>query len=366
VTAAIGQSAALAYDLGYVVRNQTVDITDAPVIEFVDELIQNAILQHVSDIHIEPYNNHCRIRYRRDGLLSETATISTHLSNQVCMRLKIMSHLNIAEKRLPQDGRMHILDKKKIDIRINTCPTLFGEKIALRILDTKSQPLSIETLGMTKEQLSLFQHYLAKPQGLIIVTGPTGSGKTITLYSALHYLNTIEKNISTIEDPIEIELMGINQISINPKIGFDFQSALRTLLRQDPDILMIGEIRDKETANMAVQAAETGHLVLTTLHTNNAATAISRLESLGVNTSHLLQSTPLIIAQRLIRSHCTMCRGAKCEHCLQGYAGRTGIFELLMPSNTNSHCNLSLLDSGLLKVANDISSMSEITRVLGT
>ncbi|MCW5582627.1 MAG: Flp pilus assembly complex ATPase component TadA, partial [Gammaproteobacteria bacterium] len=224
---------------------------DGPVSEFIDKLIHDAIDKKVSDIHIEPFNNYCRIRFRHDGLLYEAAVIPPHLAMRIITKLKIMSGLNIAERRLPQDGRLQLQHKSKTDVRINTCPTLFGEKIVLRILDASKIKLDIDVLGFTDIQKKLFISKLNKPQGLILVTGPTGSGKTITLYSALHYLNQIEKNISSVEDPIEIEFSGINQVNINPRIGLDFSAVLRTFLRQDPDIIMVGEIRDRETAAIA-------------------------------------------------------------------------------------------------------------------
>lgn len=313
------------------------------VIEYVDQLLNEAILKHISDIHIEPYEDYCRIRLRRNGLLYEAANIPIHLANQVIMRLKVMAQLNTAEKRLPLDGRLQINTAFKNDIRINTCPTLFGEKAVLRILDTKQINLDINSLGMTDFQKEIFLKKLSHPQGLILVTGPTGSGKTMTLYSALRHLNQIEKNIVTIEDPVEIELTGINQTNINPRIGLDFSITLRTLLRQDPDIIMIGEIRDVETATIALQAAQTGHLVLSTLHTNNAAEVLSRLHSMGIATHYLMNSISLIIAQRLIRTLCQHCKKLDntpthkgCGHCHHGYSNRIGIFELLsLPEQDN-------------------------------
>lgn len=282
-------------------------ITDH-IINYVNELFANAINNSISDIHIEPFEHHCRIRFRRDGLLHEAASLPPHLSTQIIARLKIMAELNIAEKRLPQDGRIKTFHHNKIDIRINTCPTLFGEKIVLRLPSCNQASLNIQTLGTTEQQTAQLLHSLSKPQGLILVTGPTGSGKTMTLYSALQHLNTIEKNISTIEDPVEIQLDNINQINIRPHIGLNFATALRTLLRQDPDIIMLGEIRDHETAIIAVQAAETGHLVLSTLHTNSAIESLSRLHSLGISPYHLIHSTSLIIAQRLVRKLCVHCK----------------------------------------------------------
>lgn len=342
------------------------DSNDGPVIEFVDHLIKDAVAKHVSDIHIEPFENQCRIRFRRDGMLYNAALIPLHLATQVNTRLKIMSQLNIAEKRMPQDGRFKVYAGKKIDIRINTCPVLFGEKIALRILDAKDSALAIPSLGMTGDQQTLFIDKLARSHGLILVTGPTGSGKTMTLYSALHHLNQTEKNISTVEDPVEIELSGINQVNINPRIGLNFSTILKTILRQDPDIIMIGEIRDKETASIAVQAAQTGHLVLSTLHTNNASEAISRLQSMGISAYEFANITSLIIAQRLVRTLCAHCKHMDgCEYCCHGYTGRTGIFELLPVEQDKQYDYLKLWDAGMRKVNGGITTHAELIRVLG-
>lgn len=371
---------------------------DEPVIEFVDQLIHEAIEKNVSDIHIEPYLDHCRIRFRRDGLLYEAASLPNHLSARVISRLKIMANLNIAERRLPQDGRIRLAKLAKIDIRINTCPILYNEKIVLRILNSHS-PITMDALGLTVTQKELFLQKLSLPQGLILVTGPTGSGKTVTLYSALGYLNTIEKNISTVEDPVEVELPGINQVNINPKIGLDFSAVMRTFLRQDPDIIMLGEIRDLETANIAMQAAQTGHLVLSTLHTNSALETLSRLRAMGVTIDHLTHALSLIIAQRLVRKLCTLCkqqesfsidgeepffsyRAMGCQQCYQGYQGRIAIFEFIPINkeiifsleNTEIIKNLttrkkfgwqSLWEAGLEKVKEGETSYAEIVRVLG-
>lgn len=382
---------------------------DEPVIEFVDRLIQDAIDKHVSDIHVEPYEKQCRIRFRRDGLLYDAASLPSHLAARITTRLKIMADLNIAERRLPQDGRIQLqlnsTRPEKIDMRINTCPTLFGEKIVLRILDTKNIQLDINLLGLNENQKKIFFTALHQPQGLILVTGPTGSGKTVTLYSALHYLNQIEKNISSAEDPIEIELNGINQVNINPRIGLDFVTVLRTFLRQDPDVIMIGEIRDTDTANIAMQAAQTGHLVLSTLHTNSAAETITRLQSMGVIAYNLISSISLIIAQRLVRKLCAHCkqpeilpanwqqnahrptqiayRAIGCEYCNHGYQGRIAIFELLPVTEKIAQLILSganatqiidqakqedvvlLWQAGLEKVHERITSYAELMRVVG-
>ncbi len=373
---------------------------EGPISEFVDHLIQDAIEKNVSDIHIEPHAEGCRIRFRRDGLLSEAAKIPSHLAIRVITRLKILSQLNIAERRLPQDGRISLPQLSHIDIRVSTCPLIFGEKIVLRLLDGKKANHDLNTIGLTPAQKALFISLLTRPQGLILVTGPTGSGKTITLYAALHYLNQAEKNISSVEDPVEIELMGINQININPRIGLDFASVMRALLRQDPDIIMVGEIRDAETTQMAMQAAQTGHLVLSTLHTNSAVETIFRLQSLGASSHHFISSVSLIIAQRLVRKLCSHCRqpeilplhlheshityrAKSCEHCCHGYKGRIGIFEFIpitekiaqgITTNASAAQLLEhikqeeimlLWDAGLEKLRNGITSYTELMRVVG-
>lgn len=336
-----------------VIQENNVEYDD-PLIQFVNNLIRNAIQRCVSDIHIEFYHHLCRIRYRQDGILQHVTEVPAHLAARLVARLKVLAKLDIAERRLPQDGRFHF---HNIDIRINTCPTLFGEKTVLRLLDTNRMTLDIAMLGFTESQQNLFIHKITQPQGLIIVAGPTGSGKTVTLYSALQYLNKIEKNISTVEDPVEIQLQGINQVNINPKIGLQFSTILKTFLRQDPDIIMVGEIRDKETAEIAIQAAQTGHLVLSTIHANNTLEAISRLQAMGIPTYHLVHAISLIISQRLLRKLCIHCRKQEslsanhiqemgfdllndeeeislycaqgCPECVNGFLGRIGIFELL-------------------------------------
>ena len=359
------------------------DDNDEPVIEFVTRMINDAKDKHISDIHIEPYETTCRIRFRRDGLLYEAATLPLSLSTRVIARLKLLANLNIAERRKPQDGRIHLSSENKIDIRINTCPTIFGEKMVLRFMSQKNIRLDLDLLGLDEIQKQLFLDKLSRPQGLILITGPTGSGKSTTIYSALQYLNKIEKNISSVEDPVEIELTGINQVNVNPKIGLDFAAVLRTFLRQDPDIIMIGEIRDRETAQIAFQAAETGHLVLATLHTNSAAETLTRLSSMGVATYHLTTISPLIIAQRLLRKLCKHCRQIQpllndklkayqamgCNECHQGYNGRIGIFELLTldtTSPTEQQHNLNALwQAGIQKVRAGETSYQELIRVLG-
>jgi type IV pilus assembly protein PilB len=263
---------------------------------------------------------------RKDGILHTHSQLDLIQASRLCTRLKILAQLDIAERRLPQDG--HFQTHAGLDIRISTCPTLHGEKLVLRLLKAADEVPALDELGMTAEQVALVQKKIQQPQGLILMTGPTGSGKTLTLYSILKYLNRGDKNISTAEDPIEIQLPGINQVPLNPKAGLSFATALRAFLRQDPDVIMLGEIRDAETANMAVQAALTGHLVLSSLHTNSAYEAIARLKALGIKVNHLAQALSLIVSQRLVRLSCPAC-GLGCEHCDAGFSGRSGIFECL-------------------------------------
>lgn len=336
---------------------------------FVDLLIQDAVRQQASDIHLEPYHDYYRVRFRCDGMLQEQTTLTTAFAASVLIRLKVMASLDISERRLPQDGRILLKSPNKIDIRINICPTLQGEKIVMRLLDSDKSSLDINLLGLNESDKQVFLSALNQAQGLILVTGPTGSGKTITLYSALKYLNNISRNIATVEDPVEIELPGINQVNINHKIGLHFSTVLRTLLRQDPDILMIGEIRDSETAKIAIQAAQTGHLVLSTLHANNTIDAILRLQALQVSLIDLCSIEPLIIAQRLIR---------KIHQ--NSYQGRTGVFELLRVTHsltepvTLKHvvqrAKLSgiktLWENGMEKVNAGITTLSELRRVIKT
>lgn len=345
----------------------------------------DAINQNASDIHFEPYEDKFRVRFRVDGLLHDYDFPPLQQKNAITARLKVMSNLDIAEKRLPQDGRFQInnIREKSIDFRISTCPTINGEKTVLRILESQSDVLNINQLGMNENQKMLFLNAINKSQGLILVTGPTGSGKSITLYSALDYLNKEEKNISSVEDPIEIQVSGINQVQINPKIGLTFSHTLRTFLRQDPDILMIGEIRDTETAETAIRAAQTGHLVLSTLHTNSAIESLSRLQQLGVNLHNMINSIELIISQRLIRKCCVYCRQEQnCQHCKKGYKGRIGIFEVLPISKELKHLInanesvtrlmqhikkekiMNLWESGIEKVKQGITTMDELKRIL--
>jgi type IV pilus assembly protein PilB len=386
----------------YVIQEHSLN-KDEPLIKWVDQMIHQAIQQSVSDIHIEPFEKSCRIRYRRDGILYQSHDLPINVTSRLIARLKIMAKLDITERRLPQDGRF---DWHSIDIRINTCPTQYGEKIVLRLLDASKISLDYKKLGFSNDQQTLFINKISAPQGLILVTGPTGSGKTVTLYSALQFLNTIEKNISTVEDPIEIQLQGINQININPKINLDFSAVLKTLLRQDPDILMIGEIRDQETAKIAIQAAETGHLVLSTLHSNNAIETIHRFKSLNHSIYDFINAVTLIIAQRLVRILCDDCkiqdtdiqnttyllennnqsifRAVGCPNCLNGYRGRMGLYELLPLTDKMRQMILSkgintrfkkesvtagyttLLSAGIEKIYEGKTSILEIQRVLQT
>lgn len=375
---------------------------DGPLVQFVDNIILDAYQRAASDIHIEPYETICRIRFRQHGILYPANEIPNPLASRLATRLKVMANLDIAERRLPQDGRFQL---HGIDIRINTCPTLSGEKIVLRLLNMSTVPMDIGNLGLTPMQHDLFLKKITQPQGMVLVTGPTGCGKTVTLYSALNHLNKPEKNISTVEDPIEIRLTGINQVNVNTKIGLTFSTVLRTLLRQDPDIIMVGEIRDTETADIAIKAAQTGHLLLSTLHTNSAAETILRLQSMGVFSYNLASSISLIIAQRLVRTLCVNCRqpevapeyllnysgfdsqktiyrAAGCSHCFHGYINRTAIYEFLpvtetiaklIVSDTSTlvliqHAKeegfLTLRDAGFKKVLEGTTSLAEINRIL--
>lgn len=373
------------------IQTEITEDNDEPVSNLVKHLFQDAMTKHVSDVHIEPFDQFCRIRFRNDGILNEVTTIPSYLAARVITRLKIMANMNIAERRMPQDGRINYHDTNKMDIRINTCPTLYGEKIVLRILKNQNLQVNIDALGLLAEQQNILRATLDLPQGLILVTGPTGSGKTITLYAALNYLNKTEKNICSIEDPVEIELNGVNQININPKIGLEFATALRSLLRQDPDIIMLGEMRDSETANVALQAAQTGHLVLSTLHTNSAIESMMRLQFMNISTHQIIHSVSLIIAQRLVRKLCTHCKIKNhdgtyqhhgCEHCYHGYSGRTGIFEfltlneeiasLLLNGSSANHIQailqqtnfVSLWQAGIEKVKAGETSYEELMRVV--
>ncbi len=322
---------------------------DSPVARFIEQILREAIRKQASDIHFEPFENTYRIRLRCDGALVACQQPSAHLSRRLACRIKILAQLDIAERRLPQDGRikLKLSDDNAVDMRVSTLPTLWGEKLVLRLLDARQTPLQISELGYTKTQQQDYIQALNKSQGLILITGPTGSGKTTSLYAGLNYLNTPNRNIATAEDPVEIYLPGVNQLQIKHKIGLDFACALRAFLRQDPDIIMVGEIRDLDTAEIAIKAAQTGHLVLSTLHTNSAADTIFRLQHMGIAPFHLASALSLIVAQRLVRRLCPHCRqtdtthysfstarlykaqSAGCSHCNNGYKGRTGIYEML-------------------------------------
>ncbi len=336
------------------------DADDAPVVRFVNKIMVDAINQGASDIHFEPYEKIYRIRYRRDGELKTIATPPVQMGGRLAARVKVMSRLDLAERRVPQDGRIKLqLSKTKaIDFRVSTCPTLFGEKICCRILDPSSAQLGIDALGYEPEQKEAYMKALGRPQGMILVTGPTGSGKTVSLYTGLNILNTEDINISTAEDPAEINLPGINQVNVYPKVGLTFAAALKAFLRQDPDVIMVGEIRDLETAEIAIKAAQTGHLVLSTLHTNDAPQTLVRLMNMGVPAYNVASTLNLIIAQRLARKLCGHCKrpanipkpelvrqgfteaeinapgfsiyeAVGCEQCDQGYKGRTGIYQVM-------------------------------------
>ena len=337
------------------------DEDDAPIVRFVHKILLDAIRRGSSDIHFEPYENSYRIRYRTDGILEEVATPPASMANRLAARLKVMSRMDISERRVPQDGRVKLkLNKKRaIDFRVNTLPTQYGEKIVLRILDPTSAQMGIEALGYEEDQKEAYVNTLHKHQGMILVTGPTGSGKTVSLYTGLNILNTPERNISTAEDPIEINLEGINQVQMNPRVGLTFAEALRAFLRQDPDVVMVGEIRDLETAEIAIKAAQTGHMVLSTLHTNSAPETLTRLLNMGVPAFNVATSVSLIIAQRLARRLCAECKQRNadipenilteegfdtidipyseieiyqpngCSKCVNGYKGRVGLYEVL-------------------------------------
>jgi type IV pilus assembly protein PilB len=335
------------------------DVEDAPIVRFVNKLLLDAIRRGASDIHFEPYEKMYRIRLRMDGVLKEVAQPPVQLAMKLSARIKVMSRLDIAERRVPQDGRikMKLSKTRAIDFRVSTCPTLFGEKIVCRILDPSSAMLGIDSLGYEPFQRDIYLKYLAKPQGMILVTGPTGSGKTVSLYTGLNILNKEDTNISTAEDPAEINLPGVNQVNVNNKVGLTFAAALRAFLRQDPDVVMVGEIRDLETAEIAIKAAQTGHLVMSTLHTNDAPQTLTRLVDMGVKPYAIATSVSLIIAQRLARRLCAQCKvpmdipaeallkegfqeadvraGLKiyapkgCSSCSDGYKGRCGIYQVM-------------------------------------
>jgi type IV pilus assembly protein PilB len=389
------------------------DVSDAPVVKFVNGILMQAIQKGASDIHFEPYEHTFRVRLRIDGELREIASGAQlkGWSDRIIARVKVMSRMDIAERRVPQDGRIKLAVSKTraIDFRVNSCPTLFGEKIVLRILDPSSAKLGIDALGYEPEQKKLYLDALKKPYGMILVTGPTGSGKTVSLYTGLNILNTEDRNISTAEDPAEINMPGINQVNVNPKAGLTFANALRAFLRQDPDVIMVGEIRDLETAEIAIKAAQTGHLVLSTLHTNDAPQTLTRLANMGVPAYNIASSVNLIIAQRLARKLCPACKaevkvpreellreGFKpqdvdkgmriykavgCEQCNNGYKGRTGIYQVMPISEEMQRLIMSgatsidladqarkegipnLREAGLLKVKAGIISLEELNNV---
>ncbi|MFQ5546068.1 MAG: type IV-A pilus assembly ATPase PilB, partial [Acidiferrobacterales bacterium] len=345
-------------------------INDTPIVKFVNKVLMDAINRGASDIHIEPYEKTYRVRYRQDGVLQEVATPPLALAGRIGARLKILSKLDIAERRIPQDGRikMRISRNRAIDFRVSTLPTLYGEKIVLRILDPTSATIGVDKLGFEAHHKAAFMEAIHRPQGMVLVTGPTGSGKTVTLYTALNILNTMDRNISTAEDPVEINMGGINQVNINEKAHLTFASALRAFLRQDPDIIMVGEIRDLETAEIGIKAAQTGHLVLSTLHTNDAPATLTRLANMGVAPFNIASSVHLIIAQRLARRLCEGCKKPAdipepallkagyrkeevkgiqlyapvgCDGCSEGYKGRVGIYQVMPVSEATGQIIMS-------------------------
>ncbi|MCE2782110.1 GspE/PulE family protein [Limnohabitans sp.] len=308
---------------------------DAPIIRMLNALLTQAARDGASDIHIEPYERHSSVRFRIDGTLREVVQPNRALHAALISRLKIMAELDIAEKRLPQDGRISLrLGSRAVDVRVSTLPSAHGERAVLRLLDKSEARLTLEAVGMQGRVLAQIDQLIGQPHGILLVTGPTGSGKTTTLYAALQRLDATRNNIMTVEDPIEYELPGVGQTQVNNKIDLSFAKALRAILRQDPDVIMIGEIRDHETAQIAIQASLTGHLVLATLHTNDAASAVNRLIDMGVEPFLLSSSLLGVLAQRLVRKRCPACAGAGCDACGQtGFAGRTGVFELLVASD---------------------------------
>ena len=384
---------------------------DTPVVKFVNKVLVDAIKRGASDIHFEPYETDYRVRLRIDGILKQVAKAPVKLNSRIAARLKVMSQLDIAEKRVPQDGRikLNLSKTKQIDFRVSTLPTLFGEKIVLRILDGSAAKLGIDKLGYEPDQQKLFEDAIQKPYGMVLVTGPTGSGKTVSLYTALGILNDEVRNISTVEDPVEIRLPGVNQVQQNVKRGMTFAAALRSFLRQDPDIIMVGEIRDLETAEIAIKAAQTGHMVLSTLHTNDAPQTIARLMNMGIAPYNITSSVTLVIAQRLARRLCSKCKkpvelphkallaegfseaeieagftlydAVGCDECTEGYKGRTGLYQVMPMSDEIQSIVLEggnamqiaavaqaagirdLRQSALMKVRNGVTSLAEINRV---
>lgn len=385
---------------------------DAPVVKFVNSMLIKAITMGASDLHFEPYEKVYRVRFRVDGVLQKIANPPLQLSSKISARLKVISQMDISERRIPQDGRikLKISKDKAIDFRVNSCPTLFGEKLVLRILDPSSAMLGIDALGYEPDQKALFLEALDKPQGMLLITGPTGSGKTVSLYTGLNILNTVETNISTAEDPVEINLEGINQVNVNNKVGLTFASALKAFLRQDPDIVMVGEIRDLETAEIAIKAAQTGHMVMSTLHTNSAPETLTRLRNMGVASFNIATSVNLVIAQRLARRLCKVCKKPTdapkqsllemgfteedlanpdnviyepvgCAECREGYKGRVGVYEVLKITPELSRIIMEdgnaiqikdvamtqgfrdLRRSGIMKVLQGLTSVQEMYRV---
>lgn len=393
------------------------DEDSAPIVKYINKLLVDAIRMGASDLHFEPYEKVYRVRYRIDGVLRQIANPPLQLAGRLAARLKVMSQMDISEKRIPQDGRIKLkLSKTKaIDFRVNSLPTLFGEKLVLRILDPSSAMLGIDALGYEPDQKALFLEALEKPQGMLLITGPTGSGKTVSLYTGLNILNTEDTNISTAEDPVEINLQGINQVNVNPKVGLTFAAALKSFLRQDPDVVMVGEIRDLETAEIAIKAAQTGHMVMSTLHTNSAPETLTRLRNMGVPSFNIATSVNLVIAQRLARRLCSQCKkempkadvenmrpsllelGFKaeeldnpefklfepvgCSECREGFKGRVGVYEVMKVTPEISKIIMrdgnaieiaeasqaagfnNLRRSGLLKVMQGVTTLQEISRV---
>ncbi|WP_082111410.1 type IV-A pilus assembly ATPase PilB [Grimontia sp. AD028] len=404
---------ALSNSMDDIAENEDLFSDDAPVSRYIQQVLMDAVRKQASDIHFEPFEQSYQIRFRLDGILQTHSTPPVGISRRLSTRLKIIAKLNIAERRLPQDGRikLNLSEEKSIDMRVSTLPTLWGEKVVLRILDGGSVALDIDSLGYNAQQKQDYLNALNRPQGMILMTGPTGSGKTVSLYTGLKYLNTADRNISTAEDPVEINLPGINQVNINNDIGLDFTKALRAFLRQDPDVVMVGEIRDLETAEIGIKAAQTGHLVLSTLHTNSAAESVTRLANMGVAAYNLAASLTLIIAQRLGRRLCPHCKVPHddddhhltaltqhypslkpelvyqaspegCDHCNHGYLGRVGIYEVMPVSRDLAEAigngasasrietlamgngMLTLQLSGIEKLNEGITSLAELQRVI--
>jgi type IV pilus assembly protein PilB len=388
-----------------------IDVDDAPVVRYVNKLLLDAISKGASDLHFEPYEKRYRVRYRVDGILREMAAPPPGLANRLAARIKVLARLDIAERRVPQDGRikLKVSRNRAVDLRVSTCPTLYGEKIVMRVLDGGNGLLTVDELGFNPAQRELFEHNLQKPYGMVLITGPTGSGKTMTLYAGLKELNQPGINISTAEDPVEIVMEGVNQVNVNVKAGLTFAAALRSFLRQDPDVILIGEIRDLETAEIAVKAAQTGHMVLATLHTNDAPQTITRLINMGVPSYNVAAALNLIMAQRLARRLCKVCKrplelprqtllkegfgeeeidagltiyeAVGCDHCTDGYKGRIGIYQVMTISDdmrkliTREASDIEiaaqakhegiadLIQAGLDKVREGVTSLSEIHRI---